>query len=101
VNNIELKSCPFCGGYKLKIDSKSKSVNYLIKGYYKHFNKVTVSVRCNKCHSRGPTTSGIICSNNEYFEELTKVCNEVIYKSDNDINNKAIIMWNSRLSEHS
>lgn len=55
--NKELKPCPFCGGTKLKIEQKTSSNgkwNYETKRIDK---LVVVTVRCNKCHTRGPTTS--------------------------------------------
>lgn len=52
----KLKPCPFCGGTKLKIDKKSKSV------YYRHVAIFTVSVRCSCCHARGSTVSGEVRS---------------------------------------
>lgn len=45
--NIELKPCPFCGGTKLKIDSKR---TYVYGGKY----HCSVTVRCMKCHARSP-----------------------------------------------
>lgn len=36
-----LKPCPFCGSDKLKIDNR----------------KGTYSIRCNRCHARGCTSS--------------------------------------------
>lgn len=47
---IILDYCPFCGSTNLKIDSKRKSVSF--KGCH-----CSVSVRCMKCHARGPTVS--------------------------------------------
>lgn len=42
--------CPFCGGTKLKVDSKRSSVSF-------KECRCAVSVRCMKCHARGPTVS--------------------------------------------
>lgn len=49
-------ACPFCGGHKLKVDSRAS------EGRFNHkTGKVekthTASLRCNKCHARGPTVS--------------------------------------------
>lgn len=52
---IELKACPFCGSTKLKIDSK-RNANFRHKDGKAQYSHV-VTVRCNKCHTRGPTTS--------------------------------------------
>ena len=50
MNNYEsLMPCPFCGGTSLKVDTKTSYHQRL--GY-----RYTASVRCNKCHARGPTT---------------------------------------------
>ena len=49
-----LRSCPFCGGTKFKIDCKSVR------------DRETYSVRCNKCHARGGTY-GIARVNRQQF----------------------------------
>ena len=51
----ELKPCPFCGGNKLKVDSKKGNNFRCVNGKREDFHVVTV--RCNKCHTRGPTVS--------------------------------------------
>lgn len=51
----DLKPCPFCGGIKFKIDSKKSSNFRYVNGKREDFHVVTV--RCNKCHTRGPTVS--------------------------------------------
>lgn len=50
-----LAPCPFCKGDKFKIDQK-KSNNFRYNGAVRE-DCYTVTVRCNKCHARGPTTS--------------------------------------------
>lgn len=53
----ELLPCPFCRGTKLKIEQKTSSTTRW-NSETKHSDKlVVVTVRCNKCHTRGPTTS--------------------------------------------
>ena len=47
---IELHPCYFCGSTKLKIESKHN-------GKWRNTGTHTASVRCNKCHARGPTAS--------------------------------------------
>ena len=59
----ELKPCPFCGGTKLKVDSK-KSNNGKWDGN-KYFVSHVVTVRCNRCFTRGPATS-VWLRTNEY-----------------------------------
>lgn len=53
----ELKPCPFCGSTKLKIDQKSSSNTKWNNETHRCDKLVVVTVRCNKCHTRGPTTS--------------------------------------------
>lgn len=53
----ELKPCPFCGSTKLKIDQKTSSNAKWNKEAKKCYKLVVVTVRCNKCHTRGPTVS--------------------------------------------
>ena len=58
------EKCPFCGSEKLKVDSKtsgrfeypSKKPDPKVIRYKRH----TVSVRCNKCKARGPTTTVLV-----------------------------------------
>ena len=50
VPEYELKPCPFCGSTSLKIDSKHN-------GHWSNTGTHSATVRCNKCHSRGPTSS--------------------------------------------
>lgn len=80
----ELKRCPFCGGDKLKIESKTKDISY------RYVRQHTLSVRCNKCHARGGTVSGEI--GNYSFgtpksEKLTTL---------KELEEKAIEAWNTR-----
>lgn len=60
MNEIKLKPCPFCGGTKLKIDSK-RTFQY---GGKKH---CSVTVRCMQCYARGPVV-GINMPNGQYKE---------------------------------
>lgn len=71
----ELKPCPFCGGTKLKIDSK-RTFNY---GRGKH---CSVSVRCMRCFARSPVV-GINMPENQFNER--KLCEE-----------QAVEAWNRR-----
>ncbi|MBQ0099387.1 MAG: Lar family restriction alleviation protein [Firmicutes bacterium] len=80
---MEMKPCPFCGSEKLKIDSKTKT------GLDCNWNSVTIysySVRCNKCHARGPI----------YTNKKDRQCNEYIYKSKQEWIDEAIKLWNNR-----
>lgn len=79
----KLKPCPFCGSTKLKIDKKSKLVNY------RHVSIYTVSVRCSRCHARGGTVSGevVIGIADPKSDNLTTYDNLRI---------KAVLAWNRR-----
>lgn len=80
----ELKPCPFCGSTKLKIDQKTSS-NTKYNPEKKKFEKlVVVTVRCNKCHTRGPTTSMYA----GWYDRPTEV-----------LEDKAIEAWNRRASD--
>lgn len=72
---MELKPCPFCNGIKLKIDSKKSSGFRYIDGK-KEENHV-VTVRCNKCHTRGPTVSVWLPSGHQY-DSIKAMQKEVI-----------------------
>lgn len=68
---MNIKPCPFCKKTKTKVEQKS--------GPYGH--RVTLSVRCNACHSRGPTVSDTAKGNAKIdFNKLTE---------------KAIELWNA------
>lgn len=49
-----LKQCPFCGGNKLKLDSKNSRVFDM--ELRRKVDKPTYSVRCSKCFARGGTS---------------------------------------------
>ena len=74
----ELKPCPFCGGAKLKVDSK-RTFAYR-KGYH-----CSVSVRCMKCHARSPVV-GINMPNGQYNER--EICEKAVADA-----------WNRRVGE--
>ena len=59
----ELKPCPFCGGTKLKVDSKRSNNTRWKDG--KRFSSHVVTVRCNRCFARGPATS-VLLGSHEY-----------------------------------
>ena len=71
---VELKPCPFCGNTKLKIVSKHH-------GHHYYEGTHSASVRCSKCHARGPTVSCKV--------EKGK------YHIDNETAIKAIELWNT------
>lgn len=63
--NIELKPCPFCGSTKLKVESKHNGAHYY-QGTH------SASVRCGKCHARGPTVSCKVETGRHSASEETK-----------------------------
>lgn len=77
----ELKPCPFCGSTKLKVDQKTSSNTKWNSETKKSEKFVVVTVRCNKCHTRGPTTSMYAT----FYDRPTKALEE-----------KAIEVWNRR-----
>ena len=87
----ELLPCPFCGGTKLKIESKNKNVGWT--GIDARVEHQTFSVRCNKCHSRGGAVGGRVIVSHLY-----------IYKDNmpdwavtqEELKQKAVNLWNTR-----
>lgn len=71
--DIELKPCPFCGNTKLKIESKHH-------GHHYYEGTHSASVRCSKCHARGPTASCKVEKGKYHTDEAT--------------NQKAAELWN-------
>lgn len=69
----DLKPCPFCGGEKLKIDSKRT---------FRHGGKkhCSVSIRCMKCHARSPVV-GVVMPDGHYNE--TKICETAVCEAWN------------------
>ena len=49
-----MTACPFCGSNKLKFDGKTKRSGWENGG---PVDAYTGSIRCNRCHARGPTVS--------------------------------------------
>lgn len=79
MNETKLKPCPFCGSTKLKIDKKSKLVNY------RHVAIFTVSVRCSCCHARGGTVSGEVGIGSRLFTTYEAAINVVLCTKECDI----------------
>lgn len=75
---IELHPCYFCGSTKLKIESKHNGTHYYTGTH-------TASVRCNKCHARGPTASCKVEKGKYHTDEAT--------------NQKAAELWNTIIKE--
>lgn len=68
--------CPFCGNTKLKVDSKHN-------GQWSNTGTHSATVRCSKCHARGPTASCKVSDSRWEADDATK--------------QKAIELWNKRL----
>ena len=74
---IEIKPCPFCGNTKLKVESKHH-------GHHYYEGTHSASVRCSKCHARGPTASCKVDKEGHRYS-----------RADEDTKQKAIELWNS------
>lgn len=82
--NLKPLPCPFCGSTKLKVDQKTSS-NTKWNPETGRCNKlVVVTVRCNKCHTRGPTVSMYA----GWYDRPVQT-----------LNNAAIEAWNRRARE--
>lgn len=91
---MELKPCPFCGGTKLKIDSKSKAAGWT--GIDARVEQTTFSVRCNVCHARGGAAGGkvIVSHQHIYADNLPKWAT-----TKEDLKAAAIEAWNRRVEQ--
>jgi Lar family restriction alleviation protein len=76
IETSAISPCPFCGNTKLKVDSKHN-------GHWSTVGTHSATVRCSKCHARGPTAS-------------CKVSPE-LYGADEATKLKAIELWNKRI----
>lgn len=90
----ELKPCPFCGSEKVKIEYNDKTVGY--NGLDYPVRRRKFSVRCSVCHSRGPTSSGLICAMPHPLDGITKPS----WETPNwELRQGAIDAWNKREQE--
>ncbi len=74
--DLEIKPCPFCGSTKLKVESKHN-------GKWHNTGTHSATVRCGKCHARGPTAS---CKVEKGLTSADKATEQ-----------KAIELWNARI----
>ena len=87
----ELKSCPFCGSEKLKLDRKSKFAG--CNGLDMRVEQHTYSVRCNVCHARGGAVGGKVLFGSSIFG---KDISPSWATTDAELKEKAIEAWNTR-----
>ena len=86
-----LRECPFCGGTKLKLESKSHKAGYT--GIDALVEQDTYSVRCNICHARGGAAGGKVIKSHSY-----------VYRNNmpkwavtaDELKQRAIEAWNRR-----
>ena len=90
----ELKPCPFCGGTKLKLESKSTKAGYT--GINALVERDTYSVRCNVCHARGGATGGKVIKSylHIYRDNMPKWAT-----TKEELQQKAIEAWNRRAED--
>ena len=91
----ELKPCPFCGGTKLKLESKSRKAGYT--GISALVEQDTYSIRCNVCHARGGSAGGKVIKSMLYVYRDNMPAWAV---TTEELKQKAIEAWNRRY-EHS
>lgn len=72
--SVMINPCPWCGNTKVRVESKHNGDVYW-RGTH------SASVRCSKCHARGPTASCKVERHMYGADELTK--------------QKAIDLWNN------
>jgi len=73
----ELKSCPFCGSTKLKLEKKATR--------YRGHKAYVASIRCNSCHARGGTVTNLT----------------IPYAVKEDVEAEAYRRWNRRWKSES
>ena len=96
MENLEIRPCPFCGFEKPKVTTKRKRI-----GHYEYgapWYSATTSVRCGRCHARGPTiTNGQLPSIETMKLTIADMKRrnaiEAEYKANEQ---KAIDEWNRR-----
>lgn len=81
-----------CGSEKLKVERKTW--NYRGMVHIAHVENQTYSVRCNICHARGPTVSGIVFPSGFKGEIPDHMKKDV--RSEEELEREAKGQWNSR-----
>lgn len=90
----ELKSCPFCGSKKLKIQGTRRKIG--ATGTDEPVARETYSVRCNVCHARGGAVGGKVILTRLRLRE-SELPNWA--SSRESLKQKAIETWNRRASD--
>lgn len=80
------KQCPFCGSTNIKLETKSSKNVTLSERYDGYKIRVTGSIRCNKCFSRGPTCH-IVSKDSTLTTEQRSLLESMAYNN-----------WNKRLN---
>lgn len=90
----KLRNCPFCGGTKLKLESKSRKAGWT--GIGALVEQDTYSVRCNVCHARGGAAGGKVIKSLQYVyrDNMPKWA-----ATSEELKDKAIEAWNRRVSD--
>lgn len=83
--------CPFCGSNSVQLYGRKKWLGY--NGLGDRLQRHKWSVRCNKCHARGPIASG---KRFRYYREDMSA----ILKYDLDLKAEAIRKWNKRANSY-
>lgn len=91
----QLKPCPFCGGTKLKVESKSVLDGYA--GDIHRVERMTFSVRCNSCHARGGVAGGRVIKSFRF--SMTEKDLPEWATTDTKLKEKAIEAWNRRVND--
>ena len=89
MQEVELKPCPFCGWERASLTGRKIVRGYLWdRGVYKYI----VSVKCNKCHARGSSVSGLVPN---HITECKVPDNKL--DSYKGLEQSAIDKWNRRV----
>lgn len=81
-----------CGSEKLKVDRKTWNYRGMVR--IAHVEHQTYSVRCNVCHARGPTVSGIVFPAGFKGEIPDHMKKDV--RSEEELEYAAKEQWNNR-----
>lgn len=91
MNSKGLEACPFCGSFKLKVESKTK--NEFCIELHRTIQNRTYSMRCNNCHARGSTVSGRL----KPFGVIIPKEFEHLFTTEDVLKAACIKKWNTRV----